>query len=126
MTPLRSCNRRRGARAQPRPPGSSARRRGRPRDPRWRAARAAMLSARDVILQVAQVAAALLLSPLLQGIILQLEERVQRGQGPGIFQPYRDLRKLFHKQLVVPVTASGIYWAAPIVAFTCMLTVPIL
>jgi formate hydrogenlyase subunit 4 len=85
-----------------------------------------MLSARDVILQVAQVAAALLLSPLLQGIILQLEERVQRGQGPGIFQPYRDLRKLFRKQLVVPVTASGIYWAAPVVAFTCMLTVPIL
>ena len=45
---------------------------------------------------------------------------------PGIFQPYRDLWKLFHKQLVVPDTASWIYWAAPVVAFTCMLTVPIL
>ena len=59
-------------------------------------------------------------------MILQFEERVQRGQGPGIFQPYRDLWKLFHKQIVAPETASWLYWAAPIVAFTTMLTVPIL
>lgn len=84
------------------------------------------MSARDVLLQIAQVLVVLLLSPLLQGIIIQFEERVQRAQGPGIFQPYRDLWKLFHKQLVVPQTASWIYWAAPVVAFTCMLTVPIL
>ena len=65
-------------------------------------------------------------APLLQGIILQFEERVQRAQGPGIFQPYRDLWKLFHKQFVVPETASWLYWVAPVVAFTAMLTVPIL
>jgi formate hydrogenlyase subunit 4 len=81
---------------------------------------------RDVILQVCQVLAVLLLSPLLQGIILQFEERVQFAQGPGIFQPYRDLRKLFHKQIIVPETASWIHWLAPFVAFTAMLTVPIL
>jgi formate hydrogenlyase subunit 4 len=84
------------------------------------------MSARDVILQIAQVVTVIALSPLLQGVILQWEERVQRARGPGIFQPYRDLWKLFHKQLVVPNTASWIYWAAPVVAFTCMLTVPIL
>jgi formate hydrogenlyase subunit 4 len=81
---------------------------------------------RDILLQIAQVAVTLLLSPLLQGTILQFEERVQLGQGPGIFQPYRDLWKLFHKQLVVPETATWLYWAAPIVAFTATLTVPIL
>jgi formate hydrogenlyase subunit 4 len=81
---------------------------------------------RDVLLQIAQVLAVLVLAPLLQGTILQWEERVQRAQGPGIFQPYRDLWKLFHKQLVVPATASFIYWSAPLVAFTCMLTVPLL
>ncbi len=81
---------------------------------------------RDVLLQIAQVLTVLLLSPLLQGIILQFEERVQRAQGPGIFQPYRDLWKLFHKQIVVPETASWLFWAAPVAAFTCMLTVPIL
>ena len=84
------------------------------------------MSARDIILQIAQVLATLGLAPLLQGCILQFEERVQRAQGPGIFQPYRDLWKLIHKQLVVPETASWLYWAAPVVAFTCMLTVPML
>jgi formate hydrogenlyase subunit 4 len=81
---------------------------------------------RDVLLQIGQVLAVLGLSPLIQGIILQFEERVQRAQGPGIFQPYRDLWKLFSKSTVIPDTASGIFWAAPVVAFTCMLTVPIL
>lgn len=84
------------------------------------------MMARDIILQVLQVLTVLCLGPLIQGIIVQFEERVQRAQGPGIFQPYRDLWKLFHKQIVVPETASWLYWAAPVVAFTCMMTVPIL
>jgi formate hydrogenlyase subunit 4 len=84
------------------------------------------MSWRDVLLQVAQVATVLALSPLIQGIILQFEERVQRAQGPGILQPYRDLWKLFGKESVAPQTASWLFIAAPIVAFTCMLTVPIL
>lgn len=85
-----------------------------------------MTTPREIILQGAQVATVLVLAPLLQGIILQFEERIQRAQGPGILQPYRDLWKLFHKSLVVPETASWVYWVAPIVAFTAMLTVPIL
>ena len=84
------------------------------------------MTGRDVILQICQVLATLALAPLLQGIIVQFEERVQRARGPGIFQPYRNLWKLFHKQMVVPRTASWIFWAAPVIAFTCMLTVPIL
>ncbi len=84
------------------------------------------MSGRDIALQVAQVVAVLALSPLIQGIVIQFEERVQRGQGPGVFQPYRDLWKLFHKQIVVPETASWLFWVTPVVAFTCMLTVPIL
>ncbi len=81
---------------------------------------------RDILLQIAQVLTVLLLAPLIQGIIVQFEERVQRAQGPGIFQPYRDLWKLFHKQVVVPETASWLFWLTPVVAFTCMLVVPIL
>jgi formate hydrogenlyase subunit 4 len=81
---------------------------------------------RDILLQIGQVAAVLALAPLLQGIILQFEERVQRAQGPGIFQPYRDLRKLFQKQIVVPDTASWFFWVVPIVSFVTVLTVPIL
>ncbi len=81
---------------------------------------------RDIALQCAQVLTTLLLAPLLQGIIHQFEERVQHGQGLGIFQPYRDLWKLFHKQIVVPETVSWLYWITLIVAFTTTLTVPIL
>jgi formate hydrogenlyase subunit 4 len=84
------------------------------------------MTVRDILLQIAQVLTVLVFSPLLSGTIVKLEERVQRSQGPSIFQPYRDLWKLFHKQLVVPETASFIYWVTPIVAFAAMLTVPIL
>ena len=85
-----------------------------------------MITARDIVLQVLQVLTVICLGPLLQGIIVQFEERVQRGQGPGIFQPYRDLWKLFHKDTVAPETASWLYFVTPVVAFTCMMTVPIL
>ena len=85
-----------------------------------------MITARDIILQVLQVLTVICLGPLLQGIIVQFEERVQRGQGPGIFQPYRDLWKLFHKDIVAPETASWLYFVTPVVTFTCMMTVPIL
>jgi formate hydrogenlyase subunit 4 len=59
-------------------------------------------------------------------VVIQFEERIQLAQGPGIFQPYRDLWKLFHKQVVVPESASWIYLVAPFVAFAAMLTVPML
>lgn len=78
----------------------------------------------DVLLQILQVLCVLLLAPLLQGFILKAEERVQRSLGPSIFQPYRDLWKLFHKQCVMPESASWIYLTAPIVAFTAMMIVP--
>ena len=81
---------------------------------------------RDILAQVAQVLAVLLHAPLIEGFIVRYEERVQRARGPSILQPYRDLWKLFHKQLVIPETASWVFWAAPVVAFTSMLTVPLL
>lgn len=80
----------------------------------------------DIVVQIAQVITVILLAPLLQGCILQFEARIQRCQGPGIFQPYRDLWKLFHKQLVIPETASWLFWITPVVAFTAMLLVPLL
>jgi len=81
---------------------------------------------RDVILQIGQVLTVLLLAPLLQGFILRYEERVQRATGPALLQPWRDLIKLLGKQTVVPESASWVFWIAPFVAFTAMLTVPIL
>lgn len=80
----------------------------------------------DLVLQICQVLCVLLLAPLLQGFILKAEERVQRSRGPSLIQPYRDLWKLFHKELVLPEPASWIFWIAPFVAFTAMMIVPIL
>ncbi len=80
----------------------------------------------NIALQILQVLCVLLLAPLLQGFILKAEERVQRSRGPSLIQPYRDLWKLFHKECVVPDSASWIYWIAPIIAFTAMLIVPLL
>jgi formate hydrogenlyase subunit 4 len=88
--------------------------------------RGAPVSVRDIALQLGQVLTVLALSPLLQGFILRYEERVQRARGPSLVQPYRDLWKLFHKELVVPQGASFIHFAAPVVAFTAMLVVPLL
>jgi len=81
---------------------------------------------RDVLLQIGQVLSVLLLAPLLQGFILRYEERVQRATGPSLLQPWRDLVKLFGKQTVLPDSASWVFVVAPFVAFTAMLTVPIL
>jgi len=80
----------------------------------------------NILLQIGQVLCVLLLAPLLQGFILKAEERVQRSRGPSILQPYRDLWKFFHKQSVVPESASWIYFIAPFVSFTAMLMVPLL
>ena len=80
----------------------------------------------DIVLQGGQVLTVIWLSPLLHGFMVTMEERVQRGQGPSIFQPYRDLWKLFHKTLLIPESASWVFFWAPVVAFTAMLIVPML
>lgn len=81
----------------------------------------------DVVFQqVCQVLAVLCLAPLLQGFIVTCREKIARGKGPSVLQPYLDLYKLFHKEQLVPETASFVFWIAPIVAFTAMLTVPLL
>ena len=79
-----------------------------------------------VIVQCGQVFITLALAPLLHGFIATVEERIQRGRGPSIFQPYRDLWKLLHKEQLIPESASWIFWAAPVIAFTVMLIVPFL
>ncbi|TAN20026.1 MAG: formate hydrogenlyase [Actinomycetota bacterium] len=79
-----------------------------------------------ILIQVAQVLVVLFVAPLLHGFILKFEERIRRGQGPSIFQPYRDLLKLLRKEIVVPESASWVFWVAPVVAFTTMLLVPML
>ena len=43
-----------------------------------------------------------------------------------MLQPYYDLAKLFRKEALAPEGASWVFLAAPLAAFTCYLTVPLL
>ena len=73
----------------------------------------------DTVLQYGQVLTVIWLSPLLHGFVATPEER---GQGPSIFQPYRNLWKLFHKTPLIPESASWVFFWAPVVAFSAMLS----
>ena len=55
----------------------------------------------------------ILFSPLLNGIIKKLKANMQGRKGPGIFQPYYDLIRLFRKEMVLSVVASWIFKATP-------------
>ena len=74
-------------------------------------------------LQVLTVACA---APGVSGVIAKIEARLQGGAAPGSCQPYFDLAKLCRKEALAPESASWFFLAAPLVAVTCYLTVPLL
>lgn len=79
-----------------------------------------------VAVQALQVAVVLVLSPLLSGAISHFEARLQGRRGPRVLQPYYDIAKLFGKETLAPEGASWFFLAAPIIAFTSFLIVPLL
>ena len=50
-----------------------------------------------IVFNLLQVFVVMAFAPLLAGVINRLKEIVQSKRGPSIFQPYRDIWKLFHK-----------------------------
>ncbi len=79
-----------------------------------------------ILFNLVQVAAVVLLSPLVAGVLNRLKEVVQSKRGPSILQPYRDIWKLFHKDEVVSEERSWIFRATPYVAFVTPLFVTLL
>lgn len=79
------------------------------------------------IIQIAFIPA---LSPACIGIVRKMKAIMQNRHGASIFQPYRDLWKLFHKDEVIPEDSSWVFRYAPygIFSVTCILgaLVPIL
>ncbi|MBW6440638.1 NADH-quinone oxidoreductase subunit H [Patescibacteria group bacterium] len=63
------------------------------------------------------------LSPLIVGIIRKIKARFQNRQGASIFQPYRDLWKLFHKDEVISETASWIFRYTPYLLFAVTIVI---
>jgi formate hydrogenlyase subunit 4 len=69
------------------------------------------------LLQVAGV----VLAPLLPGSIQTLKARLQGRRGPSVLQPYRRLRRLWHKSAVDPEGAGIVYRLAPALVAACLL-----
>src|SRR5262245_52451144 len=60
-------------------------------------------------------------APLLVGFIRKTKARLQGRQGPGVLQPYRNLRKLFIKEVVISENTSWIFRFTPYVVIGAML-----
>jgi formate hydrogenlyase subunit 4 len=73
-----------------------------------------------ILLQIAQTLAAILLAPLLMGWVNQCRAWLQGRSAPPITQPYRTLKKLFHKDAVIAHNASPLFRFAPYMIFACM------
>lgn len=63
------------------------------------------------------------LSPLLTGFIRKIKAKLQNRQGASVFQPYRDLRKLFNKDEVISHDASWIFLISPYIIFAASLLI---
>jgi len=64
-----------------------------------------------------------LISPLCVGVIRKMKAKFQNRQGANIFQPYKDLWKLFHKDEVISKDASWIFNFAPFIIFAVTIIV---
>src|SRR5215475_10625078 len=69
-------------------------------------------------------------APLLVGVIRKTKARLQGRRGAGVLQPYRDLRKLLVKEVVISENTSWIFRFTPYVVvgamLVCALIVPVL
>jgi formate hydrogenlyase subunit 4 len=64
-----------------------------------------------LVLVLGQVLVMAALSPVLVGVMRQVRARLEGRVGPGVLQPWRDLRKLFAKE---PLRAGGTSWVASV------------
>ena len=79
-----------------------------------------MITFFGVISQLLEILLALVLAPLLTGWINQCRAWLQNKSAPSLFQPYRMLHKLFHKESVLAEHASPLFRSAPYIVFGCM------
>jgi len=67
----------------------------------------------ELITQFVQMTLVIALAPLLTGIIRKVKARLTKRRGPSIFQPYRDLRRLLRKEVVLAQNASWLFRVVP-------------
>ena len=69
---------------------------------------------------IAHVAVALLLAPLMPGVINRTKAWFAGRRGPPLLQAYYDLWKLLHKGAVYSKTTTWVFVAGPIVGLACV------
>ena len=79
-----------------------------------------------LLYNLVQVAFVMGLSPLFVGVLNRAREMVQSKRGPSVFQPYRDLAKLFHKDEVISEESSWIFRVTPYLVFVTPVFVTLL
>src|SRR5580704_1059502 len=79
-----------------------------------------------ILYNILQVFVVVAFAPLVEGVVSRLKENLQSKRGPSIFQPYRDIWKLLHKDEIVSEQSSWIFRAAPYVAFAAPVFVALL
>jgi len=72
------------------------------------------------VFQVLQSVLVVLIAPLVLGWVNQCRAWLQNKSGPGIWQPYKVLNKLFNKDAVVAHNASFLFRSTPYILFGCM------
>jgi len=70
-----------------------------------------------LLFQGAQSVLVLALAPLATGIVRKTKARLLLRKGASVFQPYRDLVRLFRKESVLAANASWFFQAAPVLIF---------
>jgi formate hydrogenlyase subunit 4 len=70
--------------------------------------------------QLLQLAIALALAPILVGWVNQCRAWLSNRSAPPLLQPYRMIRKLFHKDAVVAENASRLFRMTPYIVFAAM------
>ena len=78
---------------------------------------------RTVAYNIIQLLFVIGFAPLYAGVLSRFKENVQSKRGPNIFQPYRDLWKLFHKDEVVSKETTWIFRVTPYLVFVVPLFV---
>ncbi|HXH72098.1 MAG TPA: NADH-quinone oxidoreductase subunit H [Mariprofundaceae bacterium] len=69
-------------------------------------------------LQLLQAVLLVMIAPVAAGFVRKLKARLQNRQGAPVLQPWRDLLKLFGKEVVLAEHASWLFRTAPYVVFT--------
>jgi len=74
----------------------------------------------ELVTQVLELIAALAAAPAFLGWINQCRAWLQNRRAPSVFQPYRNIRKLFNKDAVIATDASPLFRVTPYIVFGTM------